>query len=77
MDCSTDITEQYLDKLYEDLHKEQMRLMTTLKNAQVPAENPKKEQETQKQLSFLNTLMINSLRLRNLRKAIQFRGNTC
>jgi hypothetical protein len=72
---SSDLTEQYLDKLYEDLHKEQMRLMTSLKNTQLPTENPKKEQETQKQLSFLNTLMINALRLRNLRKAILFRGN--
>jgi ribosomal protein L29 len=77
MENSTDITEQYLDKLYEDLHREQMRLMTSLKNAQVPAENPKKEQDTQKQLTQLNTIMITTLRLRNLRKAIQFRGNTC
>jgi len=72
---SSDLTEQYLDKLYEDFHKEQMRLMTSLKNAQFPAENPKKEQETQRQLSFLNTIMINTLRLRNLRKEILFRGN--
>lgn len=72
---SSDLTEQYLDKLYEDLSKEQMRLMTSLKNTQFPAETPKKEQETQRQLSFLNTLMINTLRLRNLRKAILFRGN--
>ena len=76
MDCS-DLTEQYLDSLYESFSKEQMRLMNSLKNTQIPAENPKKEMETQRQLSILNTLMINVLRLRNLRKQIAFRGNTC
>lgn len=76
MDCS-DLTEQYLDSLYDNFHKEQMRLMGSLKNTQLPAENPKKEQEIQKQLSYLNTLMINILRLRNLRKAILFRQNVC
>jgi hypothetical protein len=73
----SDLSEQYLDNLYENFQKEQMRLMSSLKNTQQPAENPKKEQEIQKQLSYLNTLMINTLRLRNLRKAIIFRNNTC
>jgi predicted aldo/keto reductase-like oxidoreductase len=66
---ANDLTTQYLDKLYEDLHKEQMKLMTEMKNVSENDEK-RKEKEIQKQLSFLNTLMINTLRLRNLKKSI-------
>jgi hypothetical protein len=71
---SSDLTEQYLDKLYDDLSKEQMRLMTDLKNCKDP-ENNKKEKDIQKQLTFLNTLMINTLRFRNLKRDILLKAN--
>ena len=71
----SDLTENYLDKLYDDLSKEQMRLMTEMKNCK-DAESSGKEQDIQKQLSFLNTLMINALRLRNLKKKIILKINS-
>ena len=71
----SDLTENYLDKLYDDLSKEQMRLMTEMTNCK-DAESSCKEQEIQKQLSYLNTLMINSLRLRNLKKKIVLKANS-
>lgn len=71
----SDLTEQYLDKLYDDLSKEQMRLMSEMKNCKDP-EHSSKEQDIQKQLSLLNTLMINTLRLRNLKKKILLKANS-
>ena len=69
-----DITEQYLNKTYEDFSKEQMRLMNAMKNGG-DLEEKQKELDTQKQITMLNTLMINVLRFRNLRKAILLKGN--
>ncbi len=69
-----DLTESYLDKMYDDLSKEQMRLLTDMKNTK-DADGEIKQQDIQKQLSFLNTLMINTLRLRNLKKKISLRAN--
>jgi hypothetical protein len=69
-----DLTESYLDKMYDDLSKEQMRLLTDMKNTK-DADGEVKQQDIQKQLSFLNTLMINTLRLRNLKKKISLRVN--
>jgi len=71
----SDLTEQYLDKLYDDLSKEQMRLMSEMKNCKDP-ESSNKEQDIQKQLTMLNTLMINTLRLRNLKKKIMLKANS-
>jgi hypothetical protein len=71
----SDLTEQYLDKLYDDLSKEQMRLMTEMKNCKDP-ESSSKEQDIQKQLTLLNTLMISTLRLRNLKKKIVLKANS-
>ena len=69
-----DLTDNYLDKMYDDLSKEQMRLLTDMKNTK-DADGEVKQQDIQKQLSFLNTLMINTLRLRNLKKKISLRAN--
>jgi hypothetical protein len=70
-----DITEQYLNKCYEDFSKEQMRLMTAMKNGG-DAEEKDKELDIQKQLTMLNSLMIGVLRFRNLRKKIAIKGNS-
>ena len=66
---SNDITEQYLDKLYEDLSKEQGRLLQDIKTGV----DSVKESDNQKQFTLLNTLMMTTLRLRNLRKKIKQR----
>jgi hypothetical protein len=66
---SNDITEQYLDKLYEDLSKEQGRLLQDIKTGV----DAVKELDNQKQFTLLNTLMMTTLRLRNLRKKIKQR----
>ena len=61
-----DLGEQQLNRMYEDFQKEQMRLMTEIKNGN----DIKQEKETTKQISMINTININILRLRNLRKQI-------
>jgi hypothetical protein len=63
----TDITEQYLDRLYDDLQKEQMKLLQDIKTGC----DKQKEKDNQKQFTYLNTLMITCLRLRNLKKQIR------
>ena len=62
-----DLTEQYLDKLYDDLSKEQQSLLTDIKSGT----SESKEKDLQKQFTLLNTLMMNTLRLRNLKKKIK------
>jgi|688.fasta_scaffold1388249_1 hypothetical protein len=64
----SDITEQYLNKLYEDLSKEQMRLMNDLKSSSNIEGD--KEKDITKQFTFLNTLMTTALRYRNLKRKI-------
>jgi hypothetical protein len=77
MSClGSDITEQYLNKTYEDFSREQMRLMTAMKNGGAETEEKGKELDIQKQLTQLNTLMIGVLRFRNLRKNILIKGNS-
>ena len=63
---NSDITEQYLNKVYEDLHREQMTLMNSMKTS---TEN-EKEKAITKQISQINQLMLGCLRLRNLRKQL-------
>jgi hypothetical protein len=63
---NTDITEQYLNKVYEDLHREQMTLMNSMKTS---LEN-EKEKSITKQITQINQLMLGCLRLRNIRKQL-------
>lgn len=64
----SDITDQYLVKLYDDLQREQQRLLTEMKNLEV--DNMSKETEINKQITLVNNLMTNSLKLRNLKKKL-------
>ena len=64
----TDISIQYLDKVYEDLSREQMRLLGDLKTD--VSTDVAKDVAVQKQLSLLNTLVVSVLRLRNLKKKL-------
>tara|TARA_R110000868_G_scaffold248382_1_gene504920 strand:+ start:284 stop:508 length:225 start_codon:yes stop_codon:yes gene_type:complete len=70
---NNDLSEQYLNRVYDDFSKEQMRLMATFKETLVE-EGTEKSQDIQKQITFLNTLSMNILRFRNLRKKIATKG---
>jgi hypothetical protein len=57
-----DITEQYLNKVYDDLQREQMKLMNDMKTG------TEREKEITKQITIINSINIALLRLRNCRK---------
>jgi predicted ATPase len=59
-----DITEQYLNKMYEDLQKEQLKLMNDMKTG---CDNVK-ERDITKQITLINTINVAVMRLRNIRK---------
>jgi hypothetical protein len=61
-----EITPQFLDRLYDDFAREQMKLMTDFKTDTMSEMS--KDVAIQKQLSLLNTIMVSILRFRNLRK---------
>jgi len=73
---SSDITEQYLNKFYEDLHKEQLNLMNNIKTASSDSEDKSKDKDITKQISLINALMMGALRLRNVKKASIARLNS-
>lgn len=64
---NTDITELYLDKCYDDFQKEQYKLLQDIKSGC----DDIKETYNHKQFTLLNNLMLNILRLRNLKKKIK------
>lgn len=68
-----DITEQYLNKLYEDLHREQLSLMNAIKtsNRADDGGDKHKDRDVTRQITLINALMMNTLRLRNVRKLSQ------
>ena len=65
---NNDITEISLLRMYDDLQKEQLRLMNDMKN-----DSQMEDKDTHKQITMLNTLTMGLLRLRNLRKQIEKR----
>jgi len=67
----SDITEQYLNKCFDDFSKEQMRLLTDMKGAT----SDDKDKDIQKQLTLLNQLVSGCLRLRNLKKQLIAKSN--
>jgi hypothetical protein len=68
---NAEISEQVLNRMYEDLQKEQMKLMNDIKMMN----DVGKEKETQKQITLINNININILRLRNLRKQLAEKAN--
>ena len=66
------ITEEYLNSLYDNLHREQMTVMNSIKSSN---NEISKDKDNQKQITLINTLMINTLRLRNLKKQILEKNN--
>jgi len=67
----SDITEQYLNKCFDDFSKEQMRLLNDMKGAT----DDSKDKDVQKQLTLLNGLVSGCLRLRNLKKQLVAKSN--
>lgn len=61
-----DITEQYLIKIYDDLQQEQLRLMNDIKNNN--EDEPKRHAIVTKQISCINAINMNIIKLRNIRK---------
>jgi hypothetical protein len=66
-----DITPQYLDTLYENLQKSQMDLLSKLKNRN-PTE-PDIEKDITKQTAIITTLLINVLKLKNIKQKQQLK----
>lgn len=66
------ITEQILNQLYDDLQKEQMILMNDIKTGT----SLEKEKDITKQVTILNTLMLHTMKLRSLKKAISQKINS-
>ena len=62
------ITEQYLDNLYDNLTRESSKILTDIKTDK---EETTKVADLQKQFALINTLMMNVLKLRNLRQKIK------
>ena len=65
---NTEINEMYLLRVYDDLQKEQLKLINDMKNDQ-----EQEDKDTHKQITMLNTLTMGLLRFRNIRKAIEKR----
>ena len=72
MNFSNDITNQYLEKVYDDLSKESFNLMNSIKsNSPDLVDDEKKQTAITKQISLINSINMSLLRLKNLRKKTQ------
>jgi cytochrome c551/c552 len=58
------LTDQYFDRIYEDLSREHIKLLQNLRNG------TNDEKDTHKQITMLSNLQISVLKLRNFRKAL-------
>ncbi len=61
-----DITYQMLTKFYEDLQKEHTKLMNYMKTGTTEV----KEKDLTKQISYINSICLNIIKLINLRKKV-------
>lgn len=66
MNLGNDITEQYLNRVWDDFSKEQMRLMTEIKNDS--GDDGKKM--LAQQHTHINAILLATMRLRNIRKKL-------
>ena len=66
MNNPSQITEQYLNGIYENLQKEQFVLLNDIKTGC----EKEKENHIAKQLTHINTINLHILRLRNIRKNV-------
>ena len=65
------IDDNQLERIYDDFSREQGMLMADLKTKQ----EEDKEKDVMKELTLINSLMMNTLRLINLRKKIRMKLN--
>ena len=65
------LDDNQLERIYDDFSREQGMLMTDLKTKQ----DEDKEKDIMKELTLINSLMMNTLRLINLRKNIRMKLN--
>ena len=61
---NSEITEQYLNQVYDALQREQLKLMNDIKSGNSEV----KEKEITKQITAINSINLNIMRLRNIRK---------
>jgi hypothetical protein len=64
---NNEMTEQYLEQLYDTLSREHARLLTEMKKN----DESVKETDIHKQLTMLNMLMVGSLKLKNFKKKLK------
>ena len=62
----SDLNPQYLDTLYDTLQKHLIDLLSKLKNKNV--NEPDIEKEITRQTAVINTLMLNVLKLKNIKQ---------
>ena len=65
------IDDNQLERIYDDFSREQGMLMADLKTKQ----EEDKEKDIMKELTLIDSLMMNTLRLINLRKKIRIKLN--
>jgi len=72
MSFQNDITTQYLEKVYDDLQQDQLRLMNSVKSGNSnEMEDEKKHTAITKQITLINSINMNLIKLRNLKKKSQ------
>jgi len=69
-----ELTEQYLNGIYDNVMREHTRLLNDMKNTSTEMEK-NKERDITKQLSLLNNLMTSLLKLRNVKKDIKSKAD--
>ena len=72
MILNTDISEQYLSSTYDNFQKEHARIMSSF-NSSDNLET-EKEKDLEKQIAMLNSLMLQLLKFKSLRKKILLKG---
>ena len=70
---NSEMSENYLDQIYETFHNDQSKLMQDLKSDKTS--DPTKEMDISKQISSINSIMFQILKLRNLKKKIALKIN--
>jgi hypothetical protein len=71
---NAELTEQYLNEVYDNVMREHTRLLNDMKNTSTEMEK-NKERDITKQLSLLNNLMTSLLKLRNVKKDIKSKAD--
>ena len=69
-----ELTEQYLNGVYDNVMREHTRLLNDMKNTSTEMEKSK-ERDITKQLTILNNLLTSLLKLRNVKKDIKTKAD--